>query len=249
MSHLSLFISGSLNLLLDKPLIETYIPFDPFYFSAQTKEMSKIYLDRREAGAVLAESLKAFKNQKDTIILGLPRGGVPVAYEVAQTLRTPLDVFIVRKLGVPGQPELAMGAIASGNTVIFNEDIIHHLGISKTAIDRIIQAEKIELARREQSYRGKKPFPDLTRKTVILIDDGIATGATMRAAVKALRQMHPTKIVIAVPVAEKSTCKKMSEIADEVICPQQPDDFYAVGAWYENFSQTTDEEVRELLNQ
>lgn len=205
------------------------------------------YGDRYEAGIVLAEKLKNYANQKDVIVLALPRGGVPVAYEIANTLAVPLDVFIVRKLGVPGHEELAMGAIASGGVTVFNEDIVSELQISKTAIDRVIQTETEELKRRELTYRGNRPFPDLTKKTVILVDDGIATGATMRAAIKAIRQKNPAKIILAVPVAASSTCAEMEKLVDKIVCPLMPHYFNAVGAWYDNFSQTTDDEVFGLL--
>lgn len=205
------------------------------------------YLDRREAGRVLADQLKAYANQKDVIVLALPRGGVPVAYEIAKALHAPLDVFIVRKLGVPGHEELAMGALATGGVTVFNEDILQELRIPQQAIDRVIKDEEQELKRREHTYRDDKPLPEIKDKTVILVDDGIATGATMRAAIKALRELKPKSIVIAVPVAEVTTCEKMGKIADKIVCPLRPTFFYAVGAWYDNFAQTTDEEVSELL--
>lgn len=211
--------------------------------------MTTKYYDRREAGKILAEHLKAYANRKDVIVLGLPRGGVPVAYEVAQALKAPLDVFIVRKLGVPTHEELAMGAIATGDVTVFNEDIIRQLNIPKHMIDKVIHAEREELQRREQTYRGSRPFPDLAKKTIILIDDGIATGATIRAAVKAIKQFKPSKIIIAVPVADDAICESLSKEVDEVVCPMRPEYFYAVGAWYDNFEQTTDTEVYELLNQ
>lgn len=205
------------------------------------------YLNRYEAGKMLAEQLKGYAKQKNMLVLALPRGGVPVAYEIAKALSLPLDVFIVRKLGVPGHEELAMGALASGNVTVFNEDVINSLQISKERIQEVIEAEGQELRRRELAYRGDAPFPSLTGKTILLVDDGIATGATMRAALKALRQSHPASIVIAVPVAEISTCKKMATIADKIVCPLQPVYFNAVGAWYEDFAQTEDKEVYSLL--
>ncbi|MHB1946713.1 MAG: phosphoribosyltransferase [Gammaproteobacteria bacterium] len=205
------------------------------------------YLDRTEAGKILAEHLKAYANRADAIVLALPRGGVPVAYEIAQALNLPLDVYIVRKLGVPGHEELAMGALAMGGVTVFNEDIVRDLSIPKAMIDKVIKKEQDELSRRELAYRDNLPFPKLANKTVILVDDGIATGATIRAAVMALRQLNPASIVIAVPVAEKSTCEKMEKIADKVVCPLRPSLFYAVGAWYDHFDQTEDEEVHQLL--
>jgi predicted phosphoribosyltransferase len=205
------------------------------------------YDDRTQAGKVLAENFRGLTNHKDILVLALPRGGVPVAYEIAKTLNAPLDVFIVRKLGVPTHEELAMGALATGGVTVFNEEIVRQLHIPKEMMDEVIEKEKVELARREAAYRGNKPLPEIKNKTIILVDDGIATGATMRAAVKALRLLKPAKIIIAIPVAEYNTCQEMEKIADEVICPLKPTMFYAVGAWYENFPQTTDEEVCELL--
>ena len=205
------------------------------------------YLDRAMAGEVLAKELKAYANRDDVIILALPRGGVPVAYQIAKSLHAPLDVFIVRKLGVPGHAELAMGAIATGEASVFNDDIIDQLDISADEIDRVMADEKRELQRREKVYRGNRPFPSLENKIVILVDDGIATGASMRAAIKSLKLFQPAKIIIAVPVAEKILSKQMETMVDEFICPLRPAQFYAVGAWYENFSQTEDDEVHELL--
>lgn len=205
------------------------------------------YRDRQEAGQVLASELKEYANRSDVIVLALPRGGVPVAYEIAQELNLPLDVFIVRKLGVPGHEELAMGAIASGGTTVFNDDVVRSLSISKKMIDSVIQKENEELSRRELTYRGKRPFSNIKNKTVILVDDGIATGATMRAAIKALRLLKPASIIIAVPVAEANTCQSIAKIADKMLCPLQPTLFYAVGAWYDYFDQTSDEEVHRLL--
>lgn len=205
------------------------------------------FFDRHEAGRVLAEQLKPYSKSSNAIVLALPRGGVPVAYEIAKALSIPLDVFIVRKLGVPGHEELAMGAIATGGMIVFNEEIVRDLHISKPAIDQVIQSEQQELQRRELSYRGNRPFPTLQNKTIILVDDGIATGATMRAAIKALHQQNPSKMIMAVPVAAFETCVEMEKLVDKIICPLKPHQFYAVGAWYENFPQTSDEEVFELL--
>jgi putative phosphoribosyl transferase len=207
------------------------------------------FIDRQEAGKFLAGQLKEYAKDINTIVLALPRGGVPVAYEIAKALFLPLEVVIVRKLGVPGHEELALGAIASGGTVIFNEEIIQSLHIPPAAIQRVIREEEKELQRRELMYRGKRPFPNLQDKNVILVDDGIATGATLRAAIKSLCQRKPRHIVVAVPVAARSTCEEMIQLVDRLVCPLQPTDFYAVGVWYENFSQTTDAEVSELLVQ
>ncbi|MDR3491144.1 MAG: phosphoribosyltransferase [Gammaproteobacteria bacterium] len=205
------------------------------------------YFDRTEAGKVLAEALKPYVKNANAIVLALPRGGVPVAYEIAKKLAIPLDVFIVRKLGVPEQEELAMGAIASGETVVFNNEIIKLLNISKADIDHVIQSEKRELKRRELAYRDDRPFPSLADKLIILVDDGIATGATMKAAIKALRLQKPASIIMAVPVAANATCEEIAGMVDGIVCPLRPINFYAVGAWYENFSQTSDDEVTELL--
>ncbi len=205
------------------------------------------YFNRQEAGKILAGSLRAYANRKDVIVLALPRGGVPVAYEVAKALHAPLDVFIVRKLGVPGHSELAMGALAVNNVTVFNDEIVHSYQITQEEIDAVIAKETQELKRREKIYRGDQPFPSIANKVVILIDDGIATGATIRVAVKALRQFNPEEIVVAVPVADKLISQSMQLLADEFICPLQPNGLYAVGAWYDDFSQTEDEEVTRLL--
>lgn len=208
----------------------------------------KRYIDRYEAGKILATELKKYTNKPNLIILALPRGGVPVAYEIAEFLSAPLDVFIVRKLGIPGYEELAMGAIAIDGTMIFNDEIIRKVTDKKIAIAHAIESEKEELKRREIKYRGNRPFPQLTGKIIILVDDGIATGATMRTAIQALRQHKPASIIIAVPVAEISTCAEMEHIADAVVCPLKPASFYAVGQWYQDFSQISDEEVCHLLH-
>lgn len=206
------------------------------------------YRNRQEAGKFLAQSLQGYANRPDVYILALPRGGVPVAYEIAKTLHAPLDVFIVRKLGVPGHTELAMGAVAVGGIHVFNDEIIRDLRISDDEIQAIIAKEQEEIKRRESLYRGNTAFPSLKDKTVILVDDGIATGATMRAAILALRQVQPAELVVAVPVAEKTLCDKMQLLVDKLICPLRPTHFYAVGAWYDDFSQTEDDEVYTLLN-
>jgi predicted phosphoribosyltransferase len=207
----------------------------------------RVFQDRRDAGRVLASRLEKNRGRPDVVVLALPRGGVPVAYEVAIALGAPLDVFLVRKLGVPGHEELAMGAIASGGLIVVNEDVVRALRIPPEVIQRVAEQEGRELARRESAYREDRPPPDVTGKTVVLVDDGLATGASMRAAVLALRQRHPARIVVAVPAAPESTCREMSTLADEVVCATTPSPFFAVGASYWDFSQTTDEEVRDLL--
>jgi putative phosphoribosyl transferase len=206
-----------------------------------------IFTNRRHAGRVLAVALKKYAGRNDIVVLALPRGGVPVAYEVARSLGAALDVFVVRKLGAPGQEELAMGALASGGLCVLNNDVIRSLGITKEDILEAARAENHELRRRDRAYRGERAPADVSGKTVILIDDGLATGASMRAAIQALRQREPARVVAAVPVAARETCSEMSDEADDMICGVTPEPFYAVGSWYEDFSQTTDEEVRELL--
>ena len=209
--------------------------------------MEGIFPDRAEAGRLLGLKLAQYAGRDDVIVLGLPRGGVPVAYEVAQALHLPLDVFIVRKLGVPGFEELAAGAIASGGVRVLNEDVIRALPNADEIIEAVTKRESAEVERREQEYRDGRPAPEIRGRTVILIDDGLATGATMRAAVKALRQRGAAKIVVAVPVGPPDTCKEFEDEADEVVCASAPEFFQAVGQYYEDFSQTSDEEVRELL--
>jgi putative phosphoribosyl transferase len=209
--------------------------------------MEGMFPDRAEAGRLLGLKLSKYAGGHDVIVLGLPRGGVPVAYEVAQALRVPLDVFIVRKLGVPGFEELAVGAIASGGVRVLNDDVVRALPNANEIIEAVTQREIAEVQRREQQYRDGRPPPQIENRTVILIDDGLATGATMRAAVKALRQRGAAKIVVAVPVGPPETCKEFEDEADEVVCASAPEYFQAVGQYYEDFSQTTDEEVRELL--
>src|SRR3989449_4932927 len=206
-----------------------------------------LFRDRRDAGRLLAERLAAYASRPDVLVLALPRGGVPVAYEVAHRLGAPLDVFVVRKLGVPGHEELAMGAVATGGVRVLNDQLVEQLGISDQMIDAVAARERQELARRERLYRGNRPPPDVRGRTVILVDDGLATGATMYAAVEALRQQQPGRIVVAVPTASPEICEELRAEVDEVICAITPDPFYAVGLWYEDFSQTTDEEGRELL--
>jgi len=208
-----------------------------------------LFRDRRDAGRLLAEKLAAYANRPDVLVLALPRGGVPVAYEVARTLLVPLDVFVVRKLGVPGYEELAMGAVATGGVRVLNDQLIERIGIPDHVIDAVTVRERQELARRERLYRGGRPPPDIRGRSVILVDDGLATGATMKAAIEALRQQNPARIVVAVPTAAPDTCEEMKAKADEVICAITPDPFHAVGRWYQDFSQTTDEEVGDLLAQ
>ena len=207
-----------------------------------------IFKNRKDAGRELAEKLIEYKNRQDVLVLALPRGGVPVAFEVARKLNFPLDVFLVRKLGVPGQEELAMGAIASGETRVLNEKVINPLRIPKEIVEAVARKENRELERRERAYRDDLPAPDIAGKTVILIDDGLATGATMRAAVIALKQQNPAKIIVAVPVASPETCAEFRDEVDKIICAVMPEPFHGVGLWYEDFSQTTDEEVCELLS-
>ena len=208
-----------------------------------------LFRDRREAGRLLAEKLAAYANRPDVLVLALPRGGVPVAYEVARGLGAPLDVFVVRKLGVPGYEELAMGAIATGGVRVLNDQLVERLGIGDQAIEAIAARERQELERRERLYRGDRPPLDVRGRTVILVDDGLATGATMHAAIDALRQQNPARIVVAVPTASPEACEEMKEKADDVICAITPEPFYAVGRWYHDFSQTADEEVGVLLAQ
>jgi putative phosphoribosyl transferase len=209
--------------------------------------MRRPFRDRAEAGRVLAEKLADYAGLADVIVLALPRGGVPVAYEVARALRAPLDVFLVRKLGAPGHEELAMGAIASGGIVVMNDEVVKAMKVQADEILDAIDSERRELARREVAYRYDRPPVDVRGRIVILIDDGLATGSTMRAAVKALRRQGPARIVVAVPIGAASTCEEFQEIADECICAATPEPFRAVGLWYEDFSQTEDDEVAELL--
>ncbi len=206
-----------------------------------------IYRNRSEAGKHLTAQLAKYANREDVLVLALPRGGVPVAFEVAKALRAPLDIFLVRKLGVPGHEELAMGAIATGGVRVLNPDVVDYLRIPGGVIDAVAANELRELERRERVYRGDRPEPDVRGKIVILVDDGLATGSTMRAAAAALRQQGPARIVVAVPVSAPQTCDEYRMGVDEIICANTPEPFYGVGLWYEDFSQTTDEEVRELL--
>jgi len=209
--------------------------------------MEKPLKDRTEAGRLLAEKLSAYATREDVIVLGLPRGGVPVAFEIAKKLEAPLDVFIVRKLGVPWQEELAMGAIATGGVRVLNDDVVKAYAISEQDIDLVEAEEKKELERRERAYRGDRPPLDVRGRTVLLVDDGIATGTTMRAGLAALRKLQPSRIVVAVAVAPQSTYEELKAEADEVICILTPESLFAISMWYERFTQTTDEEVRDLL--
>ena len=206
-----------------------------------------VFEDRLEAGRALAARLAEFRGRDDLAVLGLPRGGVPVAWEVAQALGAPLDVFVVRKLGVPGHEELAMGAIASGDVRVLNPDVLRWYQIPDETIEKVTRVEKTELERRERLYRDGRPLISVDRRVVILIDDGLATGSTMRAAVGAVRSLAPARIVVAVPVGARDTCETLGEIADHVVCLLTPESFSAVGQWYLDFSQTSDEEVRRLL--
>jgi putative phosphoribosyl transferase len=206
-----------------------------------------IYRNRSEAGRHLAVQLAKYANRDDVLVLALPRGGVPVGFEVARALHAPLDIFLVRKLGVPGHEELAMGAISTGGVRVLNEDTVDYLRIPANVIEAVAANELRELERRERAYRGDRPEPDVREKTVILTDDGLATGSSMRAAAAALRQQNPARIVVAVPVSSPQTCDQYRMGVDEIICAKTPEPFYGVGMWYEDFSQTTDEEVRVLL--
>jgi len=208
---------------------------------------SQPFRDRVEAGELLAEKLTEYRDREDVVVLALPRGGVPVAREVARALGVPLDVYVVRKLGVPGHEELAMGAIATGGVRQVNRDVVDALGIPASVIDAVAERELRELERREQAYRGNRAPMPLINKTVILVDDGLATGSTMRAAVMAARQQQPARVIVAVPVGAVSTCAGLATEADDVVCVRTPDPFIAVGLWYRDFTPTTDHEVRALL--
>ena len=208
-----------------------------------------IFANRTAAGQQLADRLQQYAGRADVLVLALPRGGVPVGFEIARTLRVPLDVFLVRKLGVPDHRELAMGAIASGGIRVINQDIVQALGIPDDAIESVATEEEEELERRQQAYRDDRPPPDLLGKTVILVDDGLATGSTMRAAVAAVRQQTPARIVVALPVGALASVEELRDEVDEVVCLLTPEPFHAVGGWYQDFSQTTDEEIRALLDE
>ena len=206
-----------------------------------------LFKDRPDAGRELAARLSAYARRPDVLVLALPRGGVPVASETARELQVPFDVFLVRKLGVPAHPELAMGAIAEGGVEVLSEDVIRDIGISTSAIAQVAVRERMELDRRDTMYRHGRARPEVRGKTVIVIDDGLATGASMQAAVIALRRLEPARIVVAVPVGAKDTCERLALIADEVVCAMTPEPFQAVGLWYQQFAQTTDDEVKQLL--
>jgi putative phosphoribosyl transferase len=210
--------------------------------------MTHRFRDRADAGRRLAAVLQHYAGRPDVLVLALPRGGVPVAYEVARALGAPLDIFVVRKLGVPGQPELAMGAIATGGVRVLNRDVVEALGIPPQILDAVAQREQTELERREREYRGARPAPDVQGKVVILVDDGLATGATMRAAAMALKSEQPARVVVAVPTAAREACDDFRADVDEVVCAQTPPMFGAVGMWYDDFRETSDEDVRDLLN-
>jgi putative phosphoribosyl transferase len=207
----------------------------------------RIFADRREAGRELAKQIPAVTQAEHVVVLALPRGGVPVAYEIARALGATLDVFLVRKLGTPGHPELAMGAIASGGITVLNDDVVQALGIRPEQIEAVARKEQAELERRDSAYRKGRPLPSLADRTVILVDDGLATGSTMRAAVEAVKQQKPARVIVAVPVGAPETCRTLRETADAVICARTPTPFSAVGQWYRDFTQTTDDEVNALL--
>ncbi len=207
------------------------------------------FRDRREAGLRLGESLKDSIETDHTVVLGLPRGGVPVAHEVASILNAPLDVFLVRKLGVPGQGELAMGSIAQGDVRFINDDIVRTLDIPSRVIDKVAEVEKVELQRRLRKYRGSRETPDISGKTVLLVDDGLATGASMLAAIRAVKKLGPKKVIAAVPVAAEPTCRRLEGEAEQVVCMHTPGQFSSVGQWYEDFPQVSDEEVTELMQE
>jgi len=208
----------------------------------------ELYENRRQAGIGLAARVEHLHGRGDVVVLALPRGGVPVAHEVARALNAPLDIFLVRKLGLPGHAELAMGAIASGGVRVLNEDIVRWFSVPATVIDDVAREEEAELVRRERDYRAGRPPVELTDRIVLLVDDGLATGATMKAAIQAVRAQRPSRIIVAVPVGSPDTCRELTGIADEVVCARTPGNFTAVGQWYRDFSETTDQEVRDLLH-
>ena len=205
--------------------------------------------DRTTAGRAMADRLQDYGNRADVLVLGLPRGGVPVAHALATALNVPFDVFVVRKLGVPGHEELAFGALASGGVRVINDEIVDQVGLDPSTIERVTQQEHSELESRERLYRGTRPAPDLSGRVVILVDDGLATGSTMRAAIAAVRSQRPTSVIVAVPVAPAETCEQLLAEVDDVVCLRTPEPFHAVGLWYQDFSQTSDDEVRSLLEE
>jgi len=207
------------------------------------------FQDRRDGGRVLAERLGAWRGRADVLVLALPRGGVPVGFEVARALGAPLDIFLVRKLGMPGDEEVALGAIAAGGVRVLDRELIEQCGIGPETLARLTEREEREIARRNRLYRGERPAPDAHGRTVILVDDGLATGATMRAAVEALRKEAPARLIVGVPVAAKETCEALRDEVDDIICARTPEPFWAVGDWYQDFEQTSDEEVQQLLQQ
>lgn len=207
----------------------------------------RTFKNRHEAGQKLSEQLQHYADRTNVLVLALPRGGVPVGFEVAKALDAPLDVFVVRKLGVPGREEMAMGAIGSGGTRVLNQDVVRYLGISSQTIEQVASREQAELQRRERVYRDGRPAPKIEDQTVILVDDGLATGASMHAAVEALREANPKHIIVAVPTAPPRTCREFHDVVDEVICIRTPEPFLGVGAWYDEFPQTTDKQVQQLL--
>ncbi len=209
--------------------------------------MAPYYRDRTDGGRQLAAMLTNYAGRADVVVLALPRGGVPVAFEVAAALRAPLDVFIVRKLGVPGHEEFAMGAIATGGVRVLDDGAVRFLGVSPAEIEQVTAVEQRELERRERAYRGDRPPADVSGRTVVLVDDGLATGSTMRAAVEALRREGAARVVVGVPIAPPETCDAVRDIVDDIVCARTPEPFHAVGRWYQDFSQTTDDEVHELL--
>lgn len=228
------------------PEVHAMLPARPAH-TTDPRACARRFADRHDAGRQLADLLPAYAHRDDVVVLALPRGGVPVAAELARILEAPLDILVVRKLGLPGQPEYAMGAIASGDVRVINLQVIQQLAISYSAIDMVTRAETRELQRREKLYRGDRPMTPVHGRQVILVDDGMATGASMRAAVLALRELGPSRIVAAVPVSSPETCHLLTQDADEVLCALTPERFRSVGQWYERFDQTTDDEVRRLL--
>lgn len=230
--------------------IAEYIPIAAWYGDAsrEVKRMNSQFRDRTEAGQLLAAELMEYAECPDVLVLGLPRGGVPVAYQIAKALHAPLDVWLVRKLGVPGQEELAMGAIAMGGIMVLNNDVIKTLRLPQKTVYQVAAEEKQELERRSQVYRGDRPLPEIQNRTVILVDDGIATSSTLRAAIAALQQQTPRRVIAAAPVAPPAVCKSLKGVVDDVVCLKTPDPLHSIGSWYVDFSQTTDEEVCDLLN-